>query len=98
MPTFTIEKGIKPATTVVQQAINTIRTLCMDAVQQANSGHPGTPMAMAPVIYTLLQEFLRFAPEDSIWPNRDQTGCGCRTCWCLSLRTLQPGHQSTPTC
>jgi transketolase len=53
-------------------SINTIRTLSMDAVQQANSGHPGTPMAMAPVVYLLWQEFLRFDPEDPIWPNRDR--------------------------
>ena len=44
----------------------------MDAVQQANSGHPGTPMALAPVAYTLWQEFLRFDPDDPIWPNRDR--------------------------
>jgi len=53
-------------------SINTIRTLSMDAVQQANSGHPGTPMAMAPVVYCLWQRFLRFDPEDPIWPNRDR--------------------------
>ncbi|HVQ21550.1 MAG TPA: transketolase [Terrimicrobiaceae bacterium] len=53
-------------------SINTIRTLCMDAVQQANSGHPGTPMAMAPVVYVLWQDFLRFDPQDPIWPNRDR--------------------------
>ena len=53
-------------------AINTIRTLAMDAVQQANSGHPGTPMAMAPVVYCLWQNFLRFDPDDPIWPNRDR--------------------------
>jgi len=52
--------------------INTIRTLAMDAVQQANSGHPGTPMAMAPVIYCLWQRFLRFNPQDPIWANRDR--------------------------
>jgi len=52
--------------------INTIRTLSMDAVQQANSGHPGTPMAMAPVVYCLWQWFLRFDPNDPIWPNRDR--------------------------
>ena len=52
--------------------INTIRTLSIDAVQAANSGHPGTPMAMAPVVYTLWQEFLRFDPEDPIWQNRDR--------------------------
>jgi transketolase len=55
-----------------QLCINTIRTLSMDAVQQANSGHPGTPMAMAPVVYTLWQQFLRFDPDDPIWPNRDR--------------------------
>ena len=53
-------------------SINTIRTLSMDAVQAANSGHPGTPMALAPVAYTLWQKFLRFDPEDPIWPNRDR--------------------------
>ena len=52
--------------------INTIRTLSMDAVQQANSGHPGTPMALAPLAYTIWQEFLRYDPEDPIWPNRDR--------------------------
>lgn len=54
----------------------------MDAVQQANSGHPGTPMAMAPVAYTLWQEFLRFDPEDPLWPNRDRF-------------VLSSGHAST---
>ena len=53
-------------------SINTIRTLSMDAVQQANSGHPGTPMAMAPVVYCLWQRLLRFDPDDPIWPNRDR--------------------------
>ena len=53
-------------------SINTIRTLAMDAVQQANSGHPGTPMAMAPVAYTLWQRHLRFDPNDPIWPDRDR--------------------------
>jgi transketolase len=52
--------------------INTIRTLAIDAVQQANSGHPGAPMALAPVAYCLWQQFLRFDPEDPIWPNRDR--------------------------
>jgi transketolase len=55
-----------------QLAIATIRTLCIDAVQQANSGHPGTPMAMAPVAYTVWQRFLRFDPDDPVWPNRDR--------------------------
>ncbi len=53
-------------------AINTIRTLSMDAVQAANSGHPGTPMALAPVVYALWQNHLRFDPSDPIWPNRDR--------------------------
>ena len=52
--------------------VNTIRTLAMDAVQQANSGHPGTPMAMAPVAYALWQRHLRFDPGHPIWPNRDR--------------------------
>ncbi len=52
--------------------VNTIRTLSMDAVQQANSGHPGTPMGMAPVAYALWQRHLRFDPDDPIWPNRDR--------------------------
>ncbi|HEY0097773.1 MAG TPA: hypothetical protein VGB76_02365, partial [Pyrinomonadaceae bacterium] len=52
--------------------VNTIRTLSMDAVQAANSGHPGTPMAMAPVAYLLWNEIMRFDPEDPIWPNRDR--------------------------
>ena len=54
------------------KCINTIRTLSMDAVQAANSGHPGTAMAMAPVVYCLWQRFLRFDPQDPIWPNRDR--------------------------
>jgi transketolase len=53
-------------------SINTIRTLSMDAVQKANSGHPGTPMGMAPVVYDLWQRHLRFDPSDPIWPNRDR--------------------------
>src|SRR5215467_1706142 len=55
-----------------QLCINTIRTLSMDAIQKATSGHPGTPMALAPVAYCLWQRFLRFDPEDPIWPNRDR--------------------------
>jgi transketolase len=63
-------------------SVNTIRTLCIDAVQAANSGHPGTPMAMAPVVYTLWQKVLRFDPADPIWPNRDRF-------------VLSAGHAST---
>src|SRR4051812_9322596 len=57
---------------IEQLAINTIRTLSIDAIQKANSGHPGTPMALAPVAYVLWQRFLRFDPKDPIWPNRDR--------------------------
>ena len=53
-------------------AIDTIRTLAMDAVQAANSGHPGTPMALAPVAYTLWRDFLRYDPQAPDWPNRDR--------------------------
>src|SRR5262249_32332672 len=61
-----------PNTEMDQVCINTIRTLSIDAVQAASSGHPGTPMAMAPVAYTLWQRHLRFDPDDPIWPNRDR--------------------------
>src|SRR5437870_12976385 len=61
-----------PRGPIDELCINTIRTLCIDAVQQAKSGHPGTAMALAPVVYTLWQEFLRFDPADPIWPNRDR--------------------------
>src|ERR1700690_2908617 len=60
------------ATSMKMTSINTIRTLSIDAVQAANSGHPGTPMAMAPVAYCLFQEFLRYDPKDTLWPNRDR--------------------------
>ena len=55
-----------------QLCINTIRTLSIDAIEKANSGHPGTPMALAPLAYTLWQRFLRFDPADPIWPGRDR--------------------------
>src|SRR5712671_2580786 len=55
-----------------QLCINTIRTLSMDAVQQAKSGHPGTPMALAPLVYTIWNRLMRFDPKDPIWPNRDR--------------------------
>ena len=57
---------------MVQQAINTIRTLSMDAVQAAKSGHPGTPMALAPLVYTIWNRVMQFDPQDPIWPNRDR--------------------------
>jgi transketolase len=55
-----------------QLCIDTIRTLAMDAVEKANSGHPGAPMALAPVAYELWQRHLRYDPLDPIWPNRDR--------------------------
>ena len=70
--TETARRGSTQGRAVIELCINTIRTLAIDAVQQANSGHPGTPMALAPVIYTLWQNFLRFDPDDPIWPNRDR--------------------------
>jgi transketolase len=55
-----------------KRCIDTIRTLAIDAVEKANSGHAGTPMALAPVAYTLWQRFLRYDPSDPLWPNRDR--------------------------
>src|ERR1700737_1453226 len=66
------DQSVATGKQIDQLCINTIRTLAMDAVQKANSGHPGTPMAMAPVAYCLWQQFLRFDPADPIWPNRDR--------------------------
>ena len=62
----------KTAVEMDQLCINTIRTLSIDAVQQANSGHPGTPMALAPLVYTIWNRVMRFDPQDPIWPNRDR--------------------------
>jgi transketolase len=62
----------KGADELDQLAINTIRTLSIDAIQKANSGHPGTPMALAPLAYALWNRHLRFDPADPIWPNRDR--------------------------
>jgi transketolase len=65
--------GQAPAAPSIDQlCIDTIRTLAIDAVQAANSGHPGAPMALAPVAFTLWQRFLRFDPEAPLWPNRDR--------------------------
>src|SRR5690606_6918902 len=59
-------------TDIRQLAINTIRTLSMDAVEAAKSGHPGTPMALAPVAYALWNEVLKYDPADPLWPGRDR--------------------------
>src|SRR6202795_1901185 len=66
------DQSVATGTQLDQLCINTIRTLSMDAVQKANSGHPGTPMALAPVAYCLWQQFLRYDPENPVWPNRDR--------------------------
>ena len=69
----TMPAGTKVASSTMDQlCINTIRTLAMDAVQAAKSGHPGTPMALAPVVYCLWQRVLRYDPDHPIWPNRDR--------------------------
>ena len=82
-------------------SVNTIRGLSMDAVQQANSGHPGTPMGIAPVAYTLWQRFLRFDPSDPIWPNRDRfvlsEGHASALLWSLlhltGVRAVDPDYE-----
>ena len=82
-------------------AINTMRGLCMDAIQRADSGHPGTPMGVAPVAYTLWQRFLRFDPGDPIWPNRDRfvlsEGHASALLWSLlhlsGVRAVDPDYE-----
>jgi len=68
-------------------SINTIRTLSMDAVQQAKSGTPGTPMALAPLVYTIWNRVMRFDRKDPIWPNRDRfvlsNGQASMLLWCV---------------
>ncbi len=66
-----------PAGSIETVAINTIRTLAMDGVEQAKSGHPGTPMALAPVAYTLWNEVLRYDPDQPLWANRDRFILSC---------------------
>jgi transketolase len=82
-------------------SVNTIRGLVMDAVQKAESGHPGTPMGIAPVTYTLWQRFLRFDPADPIWPNRDRyvlsEGHASALLWSLlhltRVRSVEPDYE-----
>src|SRR5262249_40167245 len=66
------EEGSMSDEQATQLSINTIRTLSIDAVQKAKSGHPGTPMALAPLVYTIWNRVMNFDPEDPIWPNRDR--------------------------
>ena len=85
-------------TDIDQLAIDTIRTLSMDAVEAAKSGHPGTPMALAPVAYTVWKDFLRYNPADSNWPNRDRfvLSCGHASMLLYSLIHLAGIKQGQP--
>ena len=76
------------AVDVQQLAINTIRTLSMDAVQAANSGHPGTPMALAPVTYALWTKHLKYDPENPSWMARDRFVLSCGHASMLLYSTL----------
>src|SRR4051794_5603141 len=66
-----------PATPLDLLCINTVRTLSMDAVQKANSGHPGTPMALAPLAYSLFTRHMKYDPADPQWPDRDRFVLSC---------------------
>lgn len=70
-------RGVVGGTPLDTLCVNTLRTLSCDAVQKAQSGHPGTPMAMAPVVYTIWRRFLRYDPADPTWPNRDRFVLSC---------------------
>jgi len=89
--------------TIEELSINTIRTLAMDAVQAANSGHPGTPMALAPVAYSLWNEVLKYDPDQPNWPNRDRFVLSCGHASMLLYATLhlarvkQCGPDGKPT-
>lgn len=75
-------------TSIEQLSINAIRTLSMDAVQQANSGHPGTPMALAPIVYTLWNKHLKYDPANPSWPSRDRFVLSCGHASMLLYSTL----------
>lgn len=89
------------ATDLDQLCVNTIRGLSMDMIQKADSGHPGTPMGMAPVAYTLFNEVLRYDPSDPIWPNRDRfvlsEGHASALLWSLlhliGVRAVDPDYE-----
>src|SRR6202041_2886789 len=66
------DQSVATGTQLDQLCINTIRTLAMDAVQKANSGHPGTPMALAPLAFILWDRYLKFNPRNPQWPGRDR--------------------------
>ena len=78
----------QPASGLDELCVNTIRTLAMDAVQKANSGHPGTPMALAPVAYTLYTRVMRHSPANAAWPNRDRFVLSCGHASMLLYATL----------
>ena len=88
-----------PALSIEQLAVNTILTLSIDAVQAANSGHPGTPMALAPVTYKLWQDYLRFDPELPVWANRDRfvLSVGHASALLYAMLHLGGVSRSTPT-
>jgi transketolase len=94
-------KATSPA--IETLAINTIRTLAMDAVEQARSGHPGTPMALAPVAYTLWHDVLRYDPQHPLWPARDRFVLSCGHASMLLYAVLhlaevaQYDHEGRPT-
>ncbi|MCE2728181.1 MAG: transketolase [Planctomycetaceae bacterium] len=90
----------RPAATDLDRlAIDTIRTLSMDAVEAAKSGHPGTPMALAPVAFTVWKDFLRYDPADPAWPNRDRfvLSCGHASMLLYSLIHLAGIRRGGPT-
>ena len=103
------DTATRPATHVTEDgsidrlAIDTIRTLAMDAVQKANSGHPGTPMSLAPIAETLWTKFLRFDPKAPLWPNRDRfiLSCGHASMLLYSLLhlsgTIEVDEHGKPT-
>ncbi|HYO82864.1 MAG TPA: transketolase, partial [Bryobacteraceae bacterium] len=72
MSSAQLTQSLKTGLDLDRLCVDTIRTLSIDAVQQANSGHPGTPMALAPLVYTMWNRVMRFDPTDPIWPNRDR--------------------------
>jgi transketolase len=80
-------EALTPAGDIDTVVINTIRTLAIDAVQKANSGHAGAPMGQAPVGYTLWRQFLRYDPDHPHWPNRDRFVLSCGH-GCLLLYSL----------
>ena len=84
---------------IEQRSINTIRTLSMDAVQKANSGHPGTAMALAPLAYLLCTRVLRHNPASPQWPDRDRfvlsAGHGCMLLYALSTSPATTSRSTT---